>query len=162
MSELGEITPCYSIRFDRRSKHSPTRLWRAITEPAEVGGWMELPARIDLRVGGDYYVDFPPGKGALDGVIVRVEPERTLAYVWGLSVLEWTITPEEDGCRYSFLHHGQPPGLVPQEGGIAAGWHAWLDNLSAHLDGGPPVDDNARFEDLLPPYTERLSAVLDR
>ncbi len=160
MSEVGEITPCYSIRFERKSKHSAARLWRAITDPAEVSRWMALPASIDLRVGGDYRVDFPPGKGELDGVIVRLEPERRLALVWGVSVLEWTITPRGDACSYSFLHHGQPPGLVEHEGGIAAGWHAWLDDLDTHLGGGTPDDGHARFETLLPPYSARLAELL--
>ena len=121
---------------------------------------MELPARVDLRVGGEYHVEFPAGKGELDGVIVRLESERRLALVWGVSVLEWTISPRSDACSYTFLHHGQPPGMVDQEGGIAAGWHAWLDDLDTHLDGGSPEHGSARFDALLPPYTARIAELL--
>ncbi len=160
MSDLGVVTRCWTIRFERRSKHPVSRLWRAITDASEVGKWMGLPARIDLRVGGDYRVDFPPGQGELDGVIVRVQTERTLAYVWGVSVVEWTLEADGDGCRYQFTHHGQPPGLVDDEAGIAAGWHAWLDDFDAHLDG---ITRDAGGEDalLLPPYQKRLAEVLD-
>jgi uncharacterized protein YndB with AHSA1/START domain len=128
MSDLGEITPCWTITFRRESRHPPPRLWQAITDPDEVSKWMGYPARIDLRPGGDYHLDFSKphqgdDAGELDGVIVRVQKERTLALVWGRSVLEWAIEPHGAGSRYSFRHHGQEP---PSEGdrhtdeGIAA------------------------------------------
>lgn len=162
MSDLGRITPCYTMTFERKSKHTADRLWRAITDPEEVGRWMTFPARIDLRVGGDYYVDFGrTNEGAIDGVIVRVEPGRRLAYVWGLSVLEWTIEPDASGCRYTFVHHGQPPGLVDHEEGIAAGWHVWLEDLDAHLEGETPGpdEDHARWNAARPAYRERIGSV---
>ena len=58
VKELGEITRCYSLRYERRSKHPPERLWRAITDPGELSRWMSYPARVELRIGGDYFVDF--------------------------------------------------------------------------------------------------------
>ncbi len=161
MSELGEITRCWTIRFERRSRHPVEQVWSAITEPERVAGWMRGPARIELRVGGDWFVDFGE-KGALDGVIVRVETERRLAYVWGRSLLEWELEPDAAGCRYSFVHHGQTPGLVPAEEGLAAGWHGFLDGLAAHLDGDPydAESDAAIVDELMPVYRERLAAVL--
>ena len=44
MTRLGEITPCYTMRFERASKHPAKRLWRAITDPAEVTQWMGMPS----------------------------------------------------------------------------------------------------------------------
>ena len=105
---LGKITRCYTIRYDRHSKHSPSRLWAAITRADEVSAWMDYPAKIDLRVGGEWHVDFGrTGDGELAGVIVRVEPEKVLTYAWGLSMCEWTITPASDGCDYTFVHAGR-------------------------------------------------------
>jgi uncharacterized protein YndB with AHSA1/START domain len=169
MSELGEITPCWTITFRRESKHSPQRLWHAITDPEEVSKWMGYPARIDLRPGGDYHLDFSrphegDDGGELDGVIVRVQHEEALAIVWGRSVLEWAIEPEGEGCRYTFTHHGQEP---PSEGdrhtdeGLAAGWHAFLDAFAAHLEGvARPVKTPAAHGELEARYGERLAGVL--
>jgi uncharacterized protein YndB with AHSA1/START domain len=162
MSDLGEITACWTITFHRYSKHSAERLWGAITDADQVSTWMHYPARIDLRVGGDYYIDFSrTNEGALDGVIVRIAPERTLAVVWGHSVLEWTIEPDGDGCRYTFADHGNPT-LGGRPEGIMAGWHRWLDDLGAHLNGvtTPPGDGNQRWRALQPPYRQRLDEVL--
>ena len=114
MNELAEITSCYTMRFDRRTEHSPARLWRAITNAEEVARWMAYPARIDLRVGGEYHLDFSRTDGGeLDGVIVRLAPERRLAYVWGVSVLEWTLEVDGEGCSYQFVHHGIRRKPVP-------------------------------------------------
>ena len=161
LSELGDITRCWTIRFERQSKHPVQKVWQSITDPERVAAWMRGPARIDLRVGGDWFVDFGD-KGELDGVIVRVEHERRLAYVWGLSVLEWTLEPDGDGSRYSFVHHGQAPGLSPTEEGLASGWHAFLEALTGQLDGiaYDAKTDQAIFDELTPVYRERLEAIL--
>ncbi len=161
MSDLGEIRRCYSLRYERRSKHSPERLWRAITDPSEVSQWMSYPARIELRVGGDYFVDFSrTDQGSLDGVIVRIEPGQKLAYVWGLSVIEWRLAPDGDGCRYTMIHHGQAPREIPDEEGLALGWHLFLEDFAAHLHGEAP---SAKFDlgtDLARAYRKRLDEVL--
>ena len=50
-TRLGKVTRGYTISFDRHSKHSPSRLSAAMHPPAEVGAWIDYPAKIDLRVG---------------------------------------------------------------------------------------------------------------
>ena len=37
MNDLARIDLCYSITFDRRSPHSPWRIWSAVTDPRQVG-----------------------------------------------------------------------------------------------------------------------------
>jgi uncharacterized protein YndB with AHSA1/START domain len=163
MSELGEITPCWTITFRRRSKHSPERVWAAITDPGFVSRWWHRgAARIDLRVGGEYHVDFGAGN-ALDGIIVRLEPGRMLAYVWGLSVIEWTLEPDGDGCRYTFMDCGNAP---PPEGadwrseGVAAGYHQGLDGLEALLDGNPWRPDDKDWKQLETAYNPAIQAIM--
>jgi uncharacterized protein YndB with AHSA1/START domain len=171
--ELGEITKCYTMTFRRRSKHSPERFWRALTQPDEVAKWMEAPAKIDLRVGGDWFIDFAAASDAsyseriegtedpLDGIIVRVEPERVLAFVWGWSVVEWTIEPADDGCTYIFVHNGCADRGEGEEG-LAAGWHGFLDQLDGHLDGLPVAKDEgeAMWKRRHDPYLEKLEAAI--
>ena len=158
---LGTITRSYTMTFERHSKHSPARLWRAITEADEVSAWMDYPAKIDLRVGGELSVDFSrTNDGGLRGVIVRVEPERVLTYTWGLSVLEWTITPAGDGCDYTFVHAGQAFRDIDDDEGLAAGWHRFFDCLDLHLDGTylNEPEQQARWNALKPGYKQLLDA----
>jgi hypothetical protein len=117
VSDPGEITPCWTITFHRTSKHSAERVWNAITNPGFVARWWDRgPARIDVRVGGEYYVDFGDGS-SLDGIIVRCEPGHVLAYAWGMSVIEWKIEPDGEGSRYTFVDNGNRP---PPEGAECA------------------------------------------
>jgi len=160
--DLGEITPCYTISFTRHSDHSPERLWRAITDADEVSAWMDYPTKIDLRVGGGYLVDFSStDQGAIHGVIVRVEAKRVLAYVWGLSVVEWSIEDDGDGCVYTFVQNGLADRGEDEEG-LAAGWHEFLDRLEGHLEGEyVPRDEQQRnWEALKPPYRKMLDAAI--
>jgi uncharacterized protein YndB with AHSA1/START domain len=149
MSELGEVTACWTITFHRKSKHSATRVWEAITDPAFVARWWNRgPARIDVRVGGDYYVDFGDGN-CLDGVIVRFERGELLRVVWGLSVLEWTMKPEGEGCLLTFMDNGsQPPpeGADWTSAGAAAGYHQGLDELEMLLDGAQVASDSEAWD----------------
>ena len=163
MSEdIGRITRCYTVTFHRRSKHSAARLWRAITDPDEVAAWMGAPAKIDLRVGGDYFVDFHGnGEDGLDGIIVRVENERKLGYLWGWSYAEWNIEDGDDGCRYTFLQNGLADRGEDEEG-LPAGWHEFFERLDDHLDGVSRSDEehSARWQALKPAYREQLDAVI--
>lgn len=160
---IGEITLCYTVTFRRQSQHSAARLWRAITEPAEVSKWMDFPARIDLRVGGHWHIDFSrenPGE-ELPGVIVRVKPERLLTYVWGWSVVEWRLEDTPNGCTYTFVHNGLADRGEDEEG-LPAGWHEFLDRLDLHLEGRyiNRAEQKANWMRLKPPYRDQLEQVM--
>jgi uncharacterized protein YndB with AHSA1/START domain len=161
--ELGTISVCYSVTFMRTSKHSAARLWRAITDPDEVAKWMGFPARIDLRPGGGYVLDFDsltPGD-KLDGTIIKVEPERLLRYAVGTTVVDWSIEPAGDGCRHTFSQAGLPPRKG--EEGLVAGWHDGLDSLDEYLDGRGRTEwaqSRQRWGDLKVRYQPLLREVL--
>ena len=165
MSEdIGTITKCYTVTYRRKSKHSAARLWRAITEPDEVAAWMGTAAKVDLRPGGTYFVDFGgDGPDQLEGIIVRVEPGRKLGYVWGWSYAEWEISEELDGSSYTFLQNGLADRGDDEEG-LPAGWHEFFERLDDHLDGITRTEDEhaARWHALKPAYREQLDAVIRR
>jgi uncharacterized protein YndB with AHSA1/START domain len=159
---LGRISVCYTVTFERRCRHSPGRLWSAITDPDEITCWMGYPARVDLRPGGEWYVDFSStNDGRLDGVIVRVEPERVLTYAWGWSVVEWSLTPIDGGCAYTFVQNGLADRGDDEEG-LPAGWHDFIDRMEEHLEGYYPTREQhrARWEGLKPAYRAQLDRTL--
>jgi uncharacterized protein YndB with AHSA1/START domain len=158
---IGEITKCYTVTFKRRSKHSAARMWRALTDPDEVQKWMGGPSKVDLRPGGAWIVDFEGNDGVLDGVIVRVEQEKQLGYVWGWSYCEWQLTDDEDGCSYTFIQNGLTDRGEDEEG-LPAGWHEFFDRLDRHLDGVylTTEEHTARWHELKPAYRSQLDAVI--
>jgi uncharacterized protein YndB with AHSA1/START domain len=164
--EIGVITKCYTVTFERTSKHSASRLWTAITNPDQVASWMGAPAKVDLRVGGRYLIDFHGNEDdddRLDGIIVRVEHERKLGYLWGWSYAEWVIEDDGDGCRYTFVHNGLTDrGEDADEEGLPAGWHGFLDRLHEHLDGVSRTEaqHTARWHALKPAYRRQLDELI--
>ncbi len=161
---IGVITKCYTVKFERTSRHSASRLWNAITSADEVASWMGAPAEIDLRVGGKYFVDFHgTGDDGLDGILVRIEEERKLGYVWGWSYAEWVIEDDGDGCRYTFVQNGLADrGEDADEEGLPAGWHEFFDRLDNQLDGVSRTQDEhtARWHALKPAYRIQLDTVI--
>jgi uncharacterized protein YndB with AHSA1/START domain len=159
---LGDIATCYRITFERRSKHSAARVWKALTEPEELRVWMEGPATVDLRVGGTWKIDFDIAPGeSLDGIIIAVEPERLLRYAWGLSVCEFTLEDRDGGCVYTFVQNGLADRGEGEEG-LAAGWHGFFDQLDMQLDGVAFTREKqeAEWKRMHAPYLEKLNAAL--
>ena len=161
-SDLGEITRCYTITFERGSKHSAERLWRAITDSGEVSKWMGYVVRIDPKVGGEYYLDFAMDGDQVPGVVTFVDPGRALRWAWDRSTVEWTIEPDGAGSKYTFIHTGLTRRESEEEEGLAAGWHGFLDQLESHLEGMYPekAETDARWERLKPVYKGQLEAAL--
>ena len=159
--DIGTITRCYTVTYHRESKHSADRLWQAITDADELAAWMGAPSKVDLRVGGDYIVDFHNDGKGLDGVIVRIEDRVRLGYLWGWSYVEWSIDPADEGCRYTFVHNGLADRGVDEEG-LPAGWHEFFERLDDHLDGKrrTPDEQTARWHALKPAYREQLDAII--
>ncbi|OAI40136.1 hypothetical protein AYO38_06405 [bacterium SCGC AG-212-C10] len=159
---LGTISLCYAVRYERTSRHSADRLWKAISRAEEVSAWMDYPASIDLQLGGAYFVDFSKAsEGEIAGVICRLEPGRVLGYVWGWSVCEWTIEADGDGCRYTFIQNGLADRGEGEEG-LIAGWHGFFDQLDEYLDA-IPLDlarHRATWNERKAPYRSLLRAKL--
>jgi uncharacterized protein YndB with AHSA1/START domain len=61
---------------------SPERLWRALTDVGELGSWFGQAAQLDLRAGGDGWLEFE-GYGRVPVRIDVFEPVTRLSWRWG-------------------------------------------------------------------------------
>ena len=61
---------------------SPERLWRALTEDGELASWFGQRAQLDLRPGGDGWLEFE-GYGRVPVRIDVFEPVTRLSWRWG-------------------------------------------------------------------------------
>jgi uncharacterized protein YndB with AHSA1/START domain len=123
------------LRFERRLRHSPERVWRALTERDELVRWHPTPPRFEPGVPGT--VSYPSGLGPAmpDGEITEYDAPRTLAHAWGDDHLRWELHPDGDGCLLVLVHTFDDHFKAARD---AAGWHICLDALSATLEGTPP------------------------
>lgn len=121
------------LRFERRLSHPIDKVWRALTDPAEIVGWFPWVVEMDARVGGRMSFTHPKGLAtAPDAVITEWEPPHVFAYVWNDEPLRWELTEDGAGCVLVFTN-GLPDR--PRAAKIAAGWHMSLDALAAVLAG---------------------------
>lgn len=84
----------YELRFERRLGHAQEKVWRAITDPAQLRAWfVEIldydRSRLDFAAGAELAFapeqghDLPPGKGRS----TRFDPPNLLVYTWDADVL---------------------------------------------------------------------------
>lgn len=133
------------LRFERRFKHPPEKVWRAITDPAELEHWFPASIETELKPGAPMrFVFRGEDIDSPDGEVLEVDPPKVFAYRWGDSVMRWEVLPDGDGSRLVFSHTlgGEPPwGSRVEAARHAAGWDVCLESLGARLDGrsdGPP------------------------
>lgn len=148
LQTLGERP---ALRVERRLKHAPERVWRAITDPGELAHWFPARVEVDLRAGGAIRFTFPGADDTTTGRVVTVDPPREFTFVWNDDTLRWLISPNGDGSLLVFTHtfgRGDPAIARLAAGRTAAGWDVCLDALDARLDhrtAEPPGPWHARM-----------------
>jgi uncharacterized protein YndB with AHSA1/START domain len=140
-----------ALRFERRLPHPVERVWRAVSEPAELERW--FPA----------VVPWTPAAGETfeaagrHGEITVVEPPRLLAWDFGQERYRFELTAEGEGTRLVFTHVLADPAPAAQH---AAGWETYLGRLDAHLAGGHlgEVEAHAHIGELHERYAAAFGA----
>ncbi|MEU5263459.1 SRPBCC family protein [Amycolatopsis sp. NPDC021455] len=124
------------LRLERRLKHAPEKVWRAITDPAELAHWFPARVDVDLRDGGEIRFTFPGEDTTTTGRVLTADPPREFTFVWNDDTLRWLISPDGDGSLLEFTHtfgRGDPAIAKLAAGRNAAGWDVCLDALDARL-----------------------------
>jgi uncharacterized protein YndB with AHSA1/START domain len=157
---LREDNEHRAVRFERRYAASPEDVWAALTEPAKLSRWLAEAVAFDDRVGGTVDLRFggdPDNVAA--GAILTYEPPSLLEYEWHwpgqtTSSVRFELSRDGEGTLLVLDHRGLPKDTAT---GYAAGWHAYLDRLSAQFEGDAP-DWDERFSEVFPKYRE-LAAI---
>lgn len=139
-----EIDGGYEIRFERRLRHSPQRVWAALTTPQGLACWL-AEAVIDPRPGGhmdlnfrqpatEKFPDTPEVRRQANEVLV-FQPFTRFEHTFGGadSVVSWRLTPDGDGTCLTLIHR-MPRDWESNIANTLAGWHH-------HMEG---LDDAAR------------------
>ncbi len=152
MEEFGTIEG-REVLFERRLGAPRERVWRALTDPQELGGWL-APADIDLRVGGAVVFKFDDGVER--GTITELREPEVLAYTWNEgktdSLVRFELEPDGDGTRLTLRHIFEGDVEFASYGG---GWHHHLEQLVGQVAGSPIAWDTNRFRELKAEYERR-------
>jgi uncharacterized protein YndB with AHSA1/START domain len=148
-----------TLRFERRLAHDPERVWRAVTDPAELGQWFPTDVIYEPRVGAPMQFDFG-GEHGLDvwpGEVLEWDPPRVFAFAWGQDVLRFALSAADDGTLLVFTHEfAHEPGKPARD---AAGWEACLERFDRVLEGGATAPDPDAWGRHARTYAERFGAL---
>jgi uncharacterized protein YndB with AHSA1/START domain len=127
----------WTLVFVRTLRHSPAKVWAALTEPAQLAEWAPFTTDRDLGSRGDAVLTMIDSEVAepMPATVTRTEPPTLLEYTWGTDRLRWELVAAGDGTELTLLHTLKDRDWIPK---IAAGWHICLD-VAAHLLDGDPV-----------------------
>ena len=117
-----------ALRFERRLAHPVQRVWRAVSEPAELECWFPAAAEWTPAAGETF------AAGGATGTVTEVSPPHVLAWEFNGDLYRFELTALDGGCRLVFTHVFDDRSIAAQ---TAAGWHAYLSRLEPHLDGRP-------------------------
>lgn len=128
-----------TLRVQRHLAHSTEDVWSALTDPAQVGQWMQAPnASIDGRADGHIDIDAPLH---LTGRILTWDPPRVFEHELKFApskliptgedaILRYDLEPDGDGCMLTMTFTRLTPATARIfSGGIKGG----LDRLASHL-----------------------------
>ncbi len=137
------------LRFVRRLPQPPERVWRAVTDPAELAVWFPQTVTGRFEVGAR--LTFSSAEGPdFEGEVLAVDPPRLLSFTWGPDVLRLELRAVEGGTELTFTDRFAQWGKAARDG---AGWHVCLDRLGRQLgDGG----DAATWAGIHPGYVARF------
>ena len=143
-----------TVTFVRTLPAAPERIWRALTERAELAAWL-APATIEPWEGGAVTIEFEGEDSLTTGTVLTWAPYTTLEHSWHYTgedrlVVRYDLTPVAGGTELTLVHR-----LLQgdQAAGHGAGWHAHLASLTAVL-AGTTTDWETDFAAELPRYRE--------
>lgn len=142
------------LRYVRRLRHAPEKVWRALTESEELRHWFPCDIIGERREGAELAVRFWPDhveaygieEPTIPGRLHVWDPPRLFEWSWDTDRLRWELRDDAGDTVLTFTvwigepqAHGEDGGSPDDATGTAsaaAGYHVCLDYLEVMLDEG--------------------------
>lgn len=143
-----------AVRFERDYRYPVERVWRAVTNPAQLRHWFPSQVAYKHKVGGTIRFHGDPYSDPSTGVILALVQPTAISFSWGDDVLHFTLTAVGAGTRLVLVNVLAEAKAAARN---AAGWTICLgelDNWLAGVASGGPHDPGheAGFDLLLEQY----------
>jgi len=132
----------WTLVLVRELRHTPERVWQALTEPAQLREWAPYEADGNLGTAGatvKLTAVGAPTPQVSEATVRRAEAPEVLEFNWGEGVIRWQLERVRGGTRLT-LWHDIGRRFISMG---AAGWHISLDVLDRLLRGTPVVRGEA-------------------
>ncbi len=127
----------WALVLVRQLRHSPEKVWEAITDPAHLREWAPFDSDGNLSTAGarvKLTTVGAPTPQVSETVVTRADAPNLLEYKWGGFDMRWELEPSETGTRLTLWTNIGHRFIAMG----AAGWHICLDVLD-HLLSGDPI-----------------------
>src|SRR5262249_1068044 len=125
----------WTLILVREMRHSPEKVWQALTDPAHLREWAPFEADSSLaKVGAVVKLTTVATPQVSETKVKQADAPKVLEYNWGGNDLRWELEPFGGGTRL-MLWHNIDRRFISMG---AAGWHICFDVLD-HLLGGTPI-----------------------
>jgi uncharacterized protein YndB with AHSA1/START domain len=126
----------WTLVLVRDLRHSPARVWQALTEPEHLREWAPFDADRNLGAVGAATLSTvgAPAPRVSETRVTRADAPRRLEFNWGGQDIRWELEPLGSGGTRLTLWHNIDRGFISMG---AAGWHVCFDVLDRMLAGEP-------------------------
>ncbi len=126
----------WTLVLVRELRHSPEKVWQALTDPAHLREWAPFEADGSLAAAGakvKLTTVGAPAPHVTETTVTRADAPKVLEYNWGGNEIRWQLEPLGSGTRLTLWHNIDRRFISMG----AAGWHICLDVLDQFLGGTP-------------------------
>ena len=126
----------WTLVLVRELRHSPKKVWQALTDPAQLREWAPFDADGSLDTAGSTVKLTTVGAPAVHVTqtrVTRADAPEVLEYNWGDFDIRWELEDFGGGTRLTLWTNIGRPYIAMG----AAGWHICLDVLDRLLGGTP-------------------------
>lgn len=132
----------WELRFERRLRHSPERVWKALATGEGLACWL-AEADIEPRPGGRMELvfrhppcdEFPDPEGfRQSNEVIAWDPPHVFEHTFDHgTVVRWVLTPDGDGTHLSLVHRVRAEVKALHQ--TLSGWHHHLEGLEGAVSG---------------------------
>ncbi len=126
----------WTLVLVRELRHSPTKVWQALTDPAQLREWAPFDADGSLSAVGSTVkltTVGAPGPHVTESQVTRADAPKVLEYNWGDFDMRWELEASGGGTRLTLWTNIDRRFIAMG----AAGWHVCFDVLDRLLSGTP-------------------------
>ncbi len=124
----------WTLVLVKELRHSPEKVWQAITDPAHLREWAPFDADGNLgAVGNKVNLTTVGAPRVTETTVTRADEPELLEYKWGDFNMCWQLEALAEGTRLTLWTNIPRPYIAMG----AAGWHICFDVMDRLLSGTP-------------------------